>query len=78
MNFLKSFENTSNHQPIEQGRVAVALARLVSALLVAVSPADPLVYFAAAAFTVLTALAAVAIPAWRALRVDPAVALRTQ
>jgi predicted permease len=58
--------------------ISVALARVVSALLVAVSPADPLVYFLAAAFTLLTALAAVAIPAWRALRVDPVVALRAQ
>jgi predicted permease len=58
--------------------IAAALARVVSALLEAVSPADPLVYLTAAAFTVLTALAAVAIPAWRALRVDPAVALRAQ
>jgi ABC-type antimicrobial peptide transport system permease subunit len=57
---------------------ALALARLVSAMLVAVSPADPVVYAGAAAFTVLITLASVAIPAWRALRVDPAVALRSQ
>jgi predicted permease len=57
---------------------AAALARVVSAMLVGVSPADPLVYAAATAFTVLVTLAAAAIPAWRALRVDPAVALRWQ
>ena len=57
---------------------AAALARIVSAMLVGVSPVDPLVYVAAAAFTVLVALASAAIPAWRALRVDPAVALRSQ
>ena len=57
---------------------AAALARIVSAMLVGVSPADPLVYAAAAAFTVLVTLASAAIPAWRALRVDPAVALRSQ
>ena len=57
---------------------AAALARLVSAMLVAVSPADPLAYAAAAIFTVLITSASVAIPAWRALRVDPAVALRSQ
>jgi ABC-type antimicrobial peptide transport system permease subunit len=57
---------------------AAALARVVSAMLVGVSPADPLVYAVAAAFTVLVTLASGAIPAWRALRVDPAVALRSQ
>jgi predicted permease len=56
---------------------AAALARIVSAMLVGVSPVDPLVYAAAAAFTVLVTLASAALPAWRALRVDPAVALRS-
>ena len=57
---------------------AAALARVVAAMLVGVSPADPQVYAVAAAFTVLVTLASAAIPAWRALRVDPAVALRWQ
>jgi predicted permease len=57
---------------------AAALARVVSAMLVGVGPADPVVYAAATAFTVIVALASAAIPAWRALRVDPAVALRWQ
>jgi predicted permease len=57
---------------------AVALARVVSAALFAVSPADPAVYAAVAAFTVLVALASTAMPAWHALRVDPIVALREQ
>ena len=57
---------------------AAALARVVSAMLVGVSPADPLVYAVAAAFTMIVTLASAAIPAWRALRVDPAVALRWQ
>jgi len=57
---------------------AAALARVVAAMLVGVGPADPQVYAAAAAFTVLVTLASAAIPAWRALRVDPAVALRWQ
>jgi ABC-type antimicrobial peptide transport system permease subunit len=55
---------------------AGALARVLSAMLVAVSPADPIVYAAAVAFTLLVALAAAAVPAWRALRVDPVVTLR--
>jgi predicted permease len=57
---------------------AAALARVVAAMLVGVGPADPLVYAAATGFTVLVTLASAAIPAWRALRVDPAVALRWQ
>jgi predicted permease len=57
---------------------AAALARVVAAALVGVGPADPLVYAAATGFTVLVTLASAAIPAWRALRVDPAVALRWQ
>jgi len=57
---------------------AAALARVVAAMLVGVGPADPQVYAAAAAFTALVTLASAAIPAWRALRVDPAVALRWQ
>jgi ABC-type antimicrobial peptide transport system permease subunit len=57
---------------------AAALARVVAAMLVGVGPADPLVYAAATAFTVLVTLCSAAIPAWRALRVDPAVALRWQ
>jgi len=57
---------------------AAALARVVAAMLVGVGPADPVVYAAATLFTVLVTLASAAIPAWRALRVDPAVALRWQ
>lgn len=58
--------------------VAAGLARIVAAMLVGVGPADPMVYAGATLFTVLVALASAAIPAWRALRVDPAVALRWQ
>ncbi|ABF39987.1 ABC efflux pump, inner membrane subunit [Candidatus Koribacter versatilis Ellin345] len=61
------------------GTVAsLAAARLVSAALGAISPADPAVYLAAVAFTIMMALLSVAIPAWRAMRVDPMVALRYQ
>jgi putative ABC transport system permease protein len=55
---------------------AVGLARVASAALVAVSPADPAVYAAAAMFTVVIAVIATAFPAWRAVRVDPLLALR--
>jgi len=56
--------------------VAAALARLLSSVLVAVSPSDPLVFALAAVFTILITLAAAMIPARRALLVDPASALR--
>ena len=56
--------------------LAAALARVVSSVLVAVSPTDPLVYLLAAAFTTSITLMAAAIPARRALRVDPVEALR--
>jgi ABC-type antimicrobial peptide transport system permease subunit len=57
---------------------AWALARMVAAFLVAVSPSDPLVYLGAGGFIVAISLLSAAIPAWRALRVDPMVALRWQ
>jgi putative ABC transport system permease protein len=57
---------------------AAALSRVVAAMLVGVGPADPLVYAVAAAFTAFVTLASAAVPACRALRVDPAVALRWQ
>jgi predicted permease len=57
---------------------ALALARMASAMFETVQPADPAVYLAAALFTILVALASVAIPSWRALRVEPMVALRYQ
>jgi predicted permease len=56
--------------------LAIALARVVSASLVEVSPRDPAIYAAAAAFTILITLGAAAGPARRAARVDPMVALR--
>ena len=56
--------------------LALALARVVSASLVEVSPRDPFIYVAAAAFTILITLCAAAVPARRAAGVDPMVALR--
>ena len=57
---------------------AAALARLAASVLVSVSSVDPAVYAGAALVTMAIALLSAAIPAWRALRVDPVVALRYQ
>ena len=53
---------------------ALAASRVVGAFL-AVSPTDPLTYVAVSVILALVALAACAIPAHRAMRVDPMVAL---
>ena len=55
---------------------ALALTRLMSRLLFGVSVADPLTFTAVAALLTFVALAACYIPAHRAMRVDPIVALR--
>ena len=55
---------------------AAVLARLVSAMLFSVSPADLTVYGLAVAVTFLIATVATIVPAIRAMRVDPMVALR--
>jgi predicted permease len=56
----------------------LALARTASVMFESLQPADPAVYLVAAFFTLVMALASIAIPAWRALRVEPMVALRSQ
>ena len=57
---------------------AVALTRHVRALLFGVSATDPRILGAAALAMMLVALAAALVPARRALRVDPAQALRSE
>jgi putative ABC transport system permease protein len=57
---------------------AAGLVRTMSATFTLVHPADPGVYFVAAGFTLSIAFAAVSVPARKALRVDPVVALRSQ
>ena len=55
---------------------AAAITRGLSAVLVNVKPSDPLTFVAVAALFSLVALAACYLPARRASRVDPMIALR--
>jgi putative ABC transport system permease protein len=57
---------------------ALALGRLIDAMLFGVPPVDPVTFAAVAVVLVLTAALAIAGPAWRAARVDPVVALRAE
>ena len=57
---------------------ALALARVTQSLLFGVSPSDPTTYVAVAAVIVGVALLACMIPAQRAMRVDPLVAIRNE
>lgn len=58
--------------------VAASLTRLMSGLLFGVSPTDPLTFAAIAGVLLLAALLACLIPARRAMKVDPQIALRTE
>jgi putative ABC transport system permease protein len=51
---------------------------MIAALLFGTSPVDPVVYAAGAVTLMLVAAAACCVPAYRAVRIDPAIALRAE
>ena len=54
------------------------LGRLLATMLFGVQPLDPLTFASVTTLLALTAAASTAGPAWRATRIDPAVALRRE
>ncbi len=58
--------------------LAFAATRLMSSLLFGVGATDPLAFTGVASLMVSVALIACAVPAWRAMRVQPAVVLRNE
>ena len=58
--------------------LAFVASRSVQALLAGISAADASTYAAAAAVAVALGLAGSVVPAWRASRVDPAIAMRAE
>ena len=56
--------------------VAMLVARLLTSLLFGIEPLDPLTYTVVMGLLVVTAALSIAAPAWRAIRIDPASALR--
>jgi putative ABC transport system permease protein len=58
--------------------VALALTRLLGALLFGVTATDPATFLTVSVGLILVAIAACSLPAWRALKVDPVEALRVE
>jgi ABC-type antimicrobial peptide transport system permease subunit len=57
---------------------ALALARLMGALLFETEPTDPVTYLIVAGTLTLVAVAACLVPAFRAARIDPVLAMRAE
>jgi putative ABC transport system permease protein len=58
--------------------LSAMLARLLATILFGVEPLDPTTFLAVPILLILTAAVSIAGPAWRATRIDPAVALRIE
>jgi putative ABC transport system permease protein len=58
--------------------LSAALARLIATVLFGVDALDPVTFAFVAIAVILTAALSVAVPGWRAARIDPAVALRRE
>jgi putative ABC transport system permease protein len=58
--------------------LSAALGRLLTTMLFGVEPWDPVTFTCVAMVLALTAAVAITAPAWRATRIDPAVALRSR
>ena len=58
--------------------LAFALTRLMASLLFGVGAADPLTFAGVTALMIVVALLACAVPAWRAMRLQPAAVLRNE
>jgi putative ABC transport system permease protein len=58
--------------------LSIALGRLLGAMLFGVQPLDPMTFASVAMLLILTAAVSIAGPAWRATRIDPVAALRSE
>jgi putative ABC transport system permease protein len=58
--------------------ISLALSRLIASLLFGVAPTDPITYVAVTGMLGMVAVAACALPAARAARVDPLIVLRNE
>jgi putative ABC transport system permease protein len=58
--------------------VALGFTRLLANFLFKVSPHDPLAFGSAFALLIFVSIAACFLPAWRAMRIDPMIALRDE
>jgi putative ABC transport system permease protein len=58
--------------------LSAVVGRMLTTMLFGVEPLDPLTFTGVAALLALTAALSIAGPAWRATRIDPAVALRSK